>query len=411
MKKVVDRFLKYVRVNSQSDENSISCPSTSGQMELAKLIASDMNDIGFEEISLDDNGYLMGTIPSNSNKNIPVIGFIAHLDTSPDMSGSNVMPEIIENYDGRELILNPEKKVILTPLDFPELLNYKGQTIITTDGTTLLGADDKAGIAEIMTSMEFIMRHPEIKHGKIRVAFTPDEEIGRGADKFDVKKFGAQFAYTVDGGQIGELEFENFNAAMAIITIQGRNVHPGTAKKQMINSIHIATELNGMLPNTQRPEHTEGYEGFFHFFDFTGTVEETKVRFLIRDHDTKLFELKKKMIVEAVEYLNLKYGEGRIVMEVKDQYFNMKKMIEPIYFIVEYADKAMMQCGVTPIIKPVRGGTDGARLSFMGLPCPNLFSGGHNYHGKFEFIPVESMHKAVEVITGIVRIVAETAVN
>lgn len=395
-------------MDTQSDENSKSCPSTSGQMELAKLIQSEMFDIGFEDISLDENGYLMGTVPSNVDKDAPVIGFIAHMDTSPDLSGNNVNPIITENYQGEDIVLNHKKKVVLSPKEFPELLNYKGQTIISGDGTTLLGADDKAGIAEIVTAMEMIMRNPEIKHGRIRVAFTPDEEIGRGSDKFDIKNFGAQFAYTVDGGKIGELEFENFNASMATITIQGRNVHPGTAKNQMVNSIHIATELNEILPFTQRPEHTEGYEGFFHCFDIRGTVEETLVRFLIRDHDAKLFNQKKKMMVETVNYLNLKYGEGRISLELKDQYFNMKRIIEPVYYIVDYVEKAMIRCGVTPVFQPVRGGTDGARLSFMGIPCPNFFSGGHNYHGRYEFIPVESMLKAVEVITGIAKIVAET---
>jgi tripeptide aminopeptidase len=407
MKKVTERFLRYAKIDTRSDEWSENCPSTKGQTELAEILRREMVSLGFEEVSLDNNGYLMGTVPSNTTKDIPVTGFIAHLDTSPDMTAANVNPLIINDYDGGAIILNQKEKIILSPDDFPELSAYKGQTIITTDGTTLLGADDKAGIAEIMTAMEYLLRNPEIKHGKIRVAFTPDEEIGRGADRFDVKKFAASFAYTVDGGEAGELELETFNAAMATVKIKGRNVHPGTAKNKMINSIHIAAELNDMLPASERPEYTEKFEGFFHLFEFKGDVEDTLIRFLIRDHDGKLFVEKKKLLYDAVGFLNQKYGNDRISLVIKDQYANMKKMIEPVYHIVEYAEKAMIRCGVTPVIVPVRGGTDGSRLSFMGLPCPNIFTGGHNYHGKYEYIPAGSMEKACKVIVEIARIVAE----
>jgi tripeptide aminopeptidase len=407
MKKVVERFISYAKIDTRSDEGSETCPSTKGQKVLAEILQREMISLGFEEVSLDSNGYLMGTIPSNSAKDIPVTGFIAHLDTSPDMTSANVNPVITKNYDGGAIILNKKDNIILSPDDFPELLAYKGQTIITTDGTTLLGADDKAGIAEILTAMEYLLRNPEIMHGKIRVAFTPDEEIGRGADRFDVKKFAASFAYTVDGGEVGELELETFNAAMATVKIKGRNVHPGTAKNKMINSIHIAAELNDMLPASERPEYTEHYEGFFHLFEFKGEVEDTMIRFLIRDHDSKLFVEKKKLLYDAVGFLNQKYGNDRISLEIKDQYFNMKKMIEPQYHIVRYAEEAMIRCGVTPVIVPVRGGTDGSRLSFMGLPCPNIFTGGHNYHGKYEYIPAGSMEKACKVIVEIAKIVAE----
>jgi tripeptide aminopeptidase len=364
---------------------------------------------GFCEVNMDENGYLMGTIPSNSSKNLPVIGFLAHMDTSPDMNGKNVNPKITERYDGGDILLNRIKNIILSPKEFPELLDYVGQTIITTDGTTLLGADDKAGIAEIMTAMEYLISHPEIAHGKIRVAFTPDEEIGRGADKFDVPAFGAEFAYTIDGGKIGELEFENFNAAMATIHVQGRNVHPGTARNQMLNSIHMAHEFIDMLPVAERPEFTDNYEGFYHLYDFKGSVEETTFRLLIRDHDEMKFEQKKRYIINTIAFLNKKSGKRCYRLTIKEQYRNMRKMIEPRYDIIRYAEKAMIDCGVTPDIKPIRGGTDGARLSFMGLPCPNIFAGGHNFHGKYEFIPVESMKKSIEVITNIVLNVAANA--
>jgi len=409
MKQVLERFLRYVRVDTRSDEESKSCPSTRGQSDLAGMLYHEMTEAGFEDVTLDRNGYLMGTIPSNSKKDIPVIGFIAHLDTSPDMTATGVNPLIHENYDGGDLILNHKEKIVLSPSEFPELLSYKGQTLITTSGNTLLGADDKAGIAEIMTAMEFLLNNPQKEHGKIRIAFTPDEEIGRGADKFSVKDFGAAFAYTVDGGELGELEFETFNAAMATIRIRGRNVHPGTAKNKMINSIHIASELYDMLPVPARPEYTEKYEGFFHLFEYTGKVENSLMRILIRDHDRKLFEDKKKLLNDAAGYLNRKYGSERISIELKEQYLNMREMIEPVYHIVEYAEKAMISSGVKPVIVPVRGGTDGSRLSYMGLPCPNIFTGGHNFHGKYEYIPVESMEKACNVIAEITLIVAGSA--
>lgn len=409
MKQVLERFLRYVRVDTRSDEESKSCPSTRGQSDLAGMLYREMTEAGFEDVTLDRNGYLMGTIPSNSKKDIPVIGFIAHLDTSPDMTATGVNPLIHENYDEGDLILNHKEKIVLSPSEFPELLSYKGQTLITTSGNTLLGADDKAGIAEIMTAMEFLLNNPQKEHGKIRIAFTPDEEIGRGADKFSVKDFGAAFAYTVDGGELGELEFETFNAAMATIRIRGRNVHPGTAKNKMINSIHIASELYDMLPVPARPEYTEKYEGFFHLFEYTGKVENSLMRILIRDHDRKLFEDKKKLLNDAAGYLNRKYGSERISIELKEQYLNMREMIEPVYHIVEYAEKAMISSGVKPVIVPVRGGTDGSRLSYMGLPCPNIFTGGHNFHGKYEYIPVESMEKACNVIAEITLIVAGSA--
>lgn len=401
MDQVTERFLRYVKIDTQSDENSESCPSTEKQMKFAEMLKTELIDIGVQDVALDSNGYLTGTIPANTQKKIPVIGFISHMDTSPDMSGKNVNPQITEKYNGEDIVLNKARNITLSPKDFPELLIYKGQDLITTDGTTLLGADDKAGIAEIVTAMDYLIRHPEIKHGKIRIGFTPDEEIGRGADKFDVEAFGADFAYTLDGGQIGELEFENFNAALATIKVKGRNVHPGTAKNQMRNSIHMANEVVNLLPVSQRPEFTEGYEGFFHLFDFRGSVEETTIRLLIRDHSTEKFDQKKTEIKKIIDFLNKKYGSKCFILTIKDQYKNMHKMIEPRFEIVQYAENAMINCGVTPIKKPIRGGTDGARLSFMGLPCPNIFAGGHNFHGKFEFIPVESMKKAVDVIIGI----------
>jgi tripeptide aminopeptidase len=407
MHQVTERFLRYVKIDTQSDENSDSCPSTIKQKKFAGFLKDEMMTIGFKDVSLDDNGYLMGTVPSNTPKEIPVIGFLAHMDTSPDMTGEKVNPVITQNYNGGDILLNKSKKVILSPKEFPELLDYSGQDIITTDGTTLLGADDKAGIAEIMTAMEHLLRYPEIIHGKIRVAFTPDEEIGRGADKFDVSAFGAEFAYTIDGGQLGELEFENFNAALATIKVHGRNVHPGTAKNQMLNSIHMANEFINMLPVSQRPEYTEGYEGFFHLYDFKGSVEETILKLLIRDHYDEKFDQKKTIIKDAVAFQNKKFGAKRFSLTIKDQYNNMRKMIEPRYDIIRYAEKAMISCVITPIIKPVRGGTDGARLSFMGLPCPNIFAGGHNFHGKFEFIPIQSMKKAVDVIINIAKNVSD----
>ncbi len=407
MEKVVERFIRYARIDTQSDESSLSCPSTEKQFKLARLLEKEMEELGLSEISLDDNGYLMATLPSNSNKKLPVAGFISHMDTSPDMSGTDVSPEIVENYNGKDIILNKKDNIILSPADFPELTDYIGDTIICTNGKTLLGADDKAGISEILTAIEYFINNPEIIHGKIRIGFTPDEEIGRGADKFDVNKFGADFAYTIDGGQVGELEFENFNAALATISFKGRNVHPGTAKNQMINSMYLATEFMDMLPSPERPEHTEGYEGFYHLVDFEGTVEESQIRYLIRDHNPELFKNKKEKLTSIADFLNNKYNSKRVVLEIKDQYFNMREKVEPHYHIIKLAEKAMEDAGVKPIIKPIRGGTDGARLSFMGLPCPNIFTGGHNFHGKFEYIPVQSMKKSVDTIINIIKTIPE----
>jgi tripeptide aminopeptidase len=404
MKTVTDRFLSYAIIDTQSDESSQSCPSSEKQWDLARKLVEELKEIGLEEIAIDDHAYIMATLPSNIEKNVPVIGFISHMDTSPDMSGKNVNPQIVRNYDGQDIELNKELNMVLSPADFPELLLYQGQDIITTDGTTLLGADDKAGIAEIMTAMEFLIKNPQIKHGKIRVGFTVDEEIGRGADKFDVKKFGADVAYTLDGGQIGELEYENFNAALATVKIQGRNVHPGTAKNQMINAILLGMEFNGMLPVDQRPEYTRDYEGFFHLIDYNGQVEHTTFRYIIRDHDLSKFENKKKLFQDCADFMNIKYGKGRVSIELVDQYFNMREKVEPVKYIVDIAEEAMNAVGVEPIKKPIRGGTDGSKLSYMGLPCPNIFAGGHNFHGKYEFIPIQSMEKSVEVITKIAEL-------
>ena len=401
---LIDRFISYVKIDTQSDENSNQTPSTSKQFNLAKELERELNDIGLSEISLDNNCYLMATLPANTHKKVPTIGFIAHLDTSPDMSGQNVKPRIVKNYDGNDIILNEVSNIVLSPNDFPELLNHKGEDLIVTDGNTLLGADDKAGVAEIMTAIEYLLDHPEIKHGKIRIGFTPDEEIGRGPDKFDVGKFGAEWAYTMDGGEIGELEYENFNAASAKISIQGRNVHPGYAKNKMINALHIANELVSMLPANERPEYTEGYEGFFHLTSIQGTVDEATVSYIIRDHDRTKFENRKKQMVNAVNFLNTIY-DHRIKLELKDQYYNMREKIEPVPHVIDYAFRAMQEVGVTPIVRPIRGGTDGARLSFMGLPCPNIFAGGLNFHGRYEFIPIPSMYKAVDVIVKIAELV------
>jgi tripeptide aminopeptidase len=401
MKTVTERFINYARIDTQSDETSQTTPSTLKQFDLARLLIKELEDLELQDIEMDEHGYIMATLAANAGNKVPVIGFIAHMDTSPDMSGADVKPKIIKNYDGNEIVLNEQDKVILSPKDFPDLMDYIGQDLITTDGTTLLGADDKAGIAEIMAAMEYLKNHPEIKHGKIRIAFTVDEEIGRGADKFDVKKFGADYAYTLDGGRIGELEYENFNAALATVHVQGRNVHPGTAKDAMINAIHLAMEFNGTLPVQQRPEYTQGYEGFFHLIDFNGEVEQTTFRYIIRDHDRTKFELKKKLIMDCADFMNKKYGNGRIRVELKDQYFNMREKVEPVKIIVDIAEEAMTLVGVQPIIKPIRGGTDGSKLSYMGLPCPNIFAGGHNFHGKYEFVPIHSMEKAVEVIVKI----------
>jgi tripeptide aminopeptidase len=407
MKTVADRFLVYAKIDTQSDEASMTCPSTEKQWELAKLLVNELNEIGLEDVEIDEHAYIMATLPANTDKDVPVIGFISHMDTSPDMSGKDVNPQIITNYKGDEINLNKDLNMTLSPIDFPDLLLYKGQDIITTDGKTLLGADDKAGIAEIMTAMEYLKNNTHIKHGKIRIGFTVDEEIGRGADKFDVKKFGADFAYTLDGGRIGELEYENFNAALATVSIQGRNVHPGTAKNTMINSILLGMEFNAMLPVDERPEYTHNYEGFFHLINFSGQVEHTTFRYIIRDHDLRKFEAKKKLIMDCADFMNKKYEGERIKVELVDQYFNMREKVEPVKHIVDIAEEAMLEVGVKPIIKPIRGGTDGSKLSYKGLPCPNIFAGGHNFHGKYEFIPIQSMEKSVEVIVKIAEIFAK----
>lgn len=404
MTKVVESFLKYVKYDTKSDEESTTFPSTSKQFVLGEELVKELKGIGLKDAAMDEYGYVFATLPSNVEKSLPVIGFMAHMDTSPDMSGENVNPKFIDNYDGNDIVLNKEKNIVLTTKDFPELKKYIGETLITTDGTTLLGADDKAGIAEIMTAVEYLISNPEVPHGTIKVAFTPDEEVGHGPDHFDVKKFGADFAYTVDGGAIGELEYENFNAASAKILIHGRNVHPGYAKNKMINSLLIANELASMLPQDETPAKTEGYEGFFHLIGLNGEVEETKLHYIIRDFDSENFGSRKKLMESIVNKLNTKYGEGTVVLEMRDQYHNMKKMVEPVKHIVDTAFEAMEAVGVKPLVKPIRGGTDGAQLSFKGLPTPNLFTGGENFHGKFEYIPVSAMEKSVQVILKIVEI-------
>lgn len=400
---VIKRFINYIKIDTKSSEDSETCPSTKKQFDLAYFIENELKELQLSNISVDENGYVMAELPSNNNKNQATIGFIAHMDTAPDFSGKNVNPQFIYNYDGNDIILNKNKNIILSPKKFPEMKKYIGETLITTDGSTLLGADDKAGIAEIITAIEYLIDNPEIEHGCIKIAFTPDEEIGRGADKFDVKKFGADYAYTIDGGEIGELEYENFNAASATITINGTNVHPGSSKNKMINSIEIAMELGSLLPAEQKPEFTENYEGFFHLHTFNGTVENTTLKYIIRDHDINNFLIKKDLIKKSIDFLNIKYG-NIINLEIKDQYYNMKEQIIPVMHIVETAKKAMEEVGVLPNIIPVRGGTDGARLSYMGLPTPNIFTGGHNFHGKYEYIPVRSMEKCVEVILKIIEL-------
>lgn len=406
MEKILDRFLRYVAIDTQSDENSESQPSAAKELDLLKLLCKELNDMGVEA-TLDEHGYVMGSIPSNIDKKVPSIGFIAHVDTSPDASGKDVKPQIIKDYDGGDIALKGVPGLFLKPSEFPELLAHKGETIITTDGTTLLGADDKAGVAEIMDAVQYIVEHPEFKHGDIKIGFTPDEEIGRGVVKFDVKRFGADYAYTMDGGEIGELEFENFNAASAKIHIQGRNVHPGYAKDKMKNAILIGMEFNDLLPIGQRPELTEGYDGFFHIISFKGSVEEADFGYIIRDHDRKKFEEKKELIAQCAHFINVKYGEGTATLDVKDQYYNMREQVEPYYFIVEKAVKAMEMAGIKPKIQPIRGGTDGANLSFKGLPCPNIFAGGMNFHGKMEFAPLENIEKASEVVLNIIKLYAE----
>lgn len=402
---VVDRFIKYVKFDTESDTETGITPSTSGQMILARELEKELREIGLEDITLDDNAYLMATLPANTDKKVPTIGFIAHLDTSPDLTGKNVNPRIVKNYDGKDVVLNKDTKVILSPSDFPEMLDYKGQDLIVTDGNTLLGADDKAGIAEIVTAIKYLKDHPEIKHGKIRIGFNPDEEIGLGAHKFDVEKFGCEWAYTMDGGPIGELEYENFNAAGVKINIQGRSVHPGYAKNKMTNALVVANKLVSLLPANERPEHTTGYEGFFHLTNISGTVDSATIGYIIRDHNRKLFENRKKVMLNIVEFINKLYPDSTTV-DIKDQYYNMREKVEPVKHIVDIAFEAMEAVGVTPIVKPIRGGTDGAQLSFKGLPCPNIFAGGHNFHGRYEFVPVQSMEKAVEVIVKIAGLVA-----
>lgn len=404
---VVDRFLDYVKFDTQSDELTNLTPSTPGQMIFAQHLEQILQSMGLKDISLDENGYLMATLPGNSPKgDLPVVGFIAHLDTSHDMSGRHVNPRIVKNYDGGDITLNAEKNIVLSPAEFPELNHYKGQDLIVTDGTTLLGADDKAGIAEIITAVDYLMNHPEIKHGDIRIAFNPDEEIGQGAHKFDVKRFGADWAYTMDGGEIGELEYENFNAAVARVTFTGRNVHPGYAKHKMINSIRIANQFAIMLPRWETPEHTEGYEGFYHLISIEGTVEKTTLTYIIRDHDRDRFERRKKEFEHLTRKINHEFP-GVASLDIKDQYYNMREKIEPVKHIIDIAIKAMELAGVEPKVVPIRGGTDGAQLSFKGLPCPNIFAGGLNFHGRYEFVPVPSMEKASQVIVEIARLVAE----
>ena len=405
MEKILDRFLRYVAVDTQSNEESESQPSTEKQWNLLRMLRDELQAMGVE-VTLDEFGYVMGSIPGNVDKKVPAVGFIAHVDTAPDASGADIKPQIIDAYDGGEIALKGVPGLALKPSEFPEMLHYVGQTLITTDGTTLLGADDKAGVAEIMDTVQYIMAHPEFKHGEIKIGFTPDEEIGRGVVKFDVPKFGADYAYTMDGGEAGELEFENFNAASAKIHIQGRNVHPGYAKGKMRNAIHIAEELDAMLPVLARPEYTEGYEGFFHLISFKGTVEEADIAYIIRDHDRAKFEARKEMIRKVAEYINAQYGEGTATLTLKDQYYNMREQVEPHYHIVEKAVKAMEMAGVQPHIQPIRGGTDGANLSFMGLPCPNIFAGGLNFHGKMEWVTVENMEKACQVILNLISLYA-----
>lgn len=402
---VVDRFLKYVTFATQSDEESGITPSTSGQRVFAEALVKELEALGLEEISLDDNSYLMATLPSNmEDKEVPTIGFISHLDTSPDMSGEGVKPRIV-SYAGGDIVLNEAENIVLSPRMFPEMEQYIGQDLIVTDGTTLLGADDKAGVAAIISAVAYLKEHPEIKHGKIRIGFTPDEEIGAGADHFDVEKFGCEFAYTVDGGEIGELEYENFNAAAAKVVFSGRNVHPGTAKDKMVNASLLAVEFASMLPADQRPETTEGYEGFFHLTTMVGSVEQAVLQYIIRDHSRELFEQKKQLLEQITAQLNKKYP-GMVSLEMHDQYYNMREIVEPKKYIVDLASEAMEAVGVKPQIKPIRGGTDGARLSFMGLPCPNLFTGGHNFHGRYEYIPIPSLQKSMETVVKIAELVA-----
>ncbi|MDR2223071.1 MAG: peptidase T [Flavobacteriaceae bacterium] len=413
MQHIIDRFISYVTVDTESDPNSTTCPSTEKQWDLANKLVEELKQIGLEEVTIDENAYIMATVPSNVDHDVPTIGFIAHFDTSPDFTGANVKPQIVKDYDGGDIVLNKEQNIVLSPSYFKDLLQYKGQTLITTDGTTLLGADDKAGITEIVSAMEHLIKNPNIKHGKIRIGFTPDEEIGRGAHLFDVKKFGAEWAYTMDGSQIGELEYENFNAGYAKLTFSGKSVHPGYAKGKMINSILIANKFIKKLPKQEVPEQTTGYEGFFHVNHVTGSIEESTVDLIIRDHNMKKYEKRKKFIVKLADKINKKYAKqfgGPIVScEIGDQYFNMREKVEPVMHIVDTAEQAMKDLGIKPLIKAIRGGTDGSQLSYMGLPCPNIFAGGHNFHGKYEYVPVESIVKATDVIVRIAELTAENA--
>ncbi len=404
--KLLDRFLSYVAQDTQSNDQTGVTPSTPQQMAFAKVLKEELIALGLEEVTLDDNGYLMATLPSNTDKAVPTIGFIAHMDTAPDMSGLNVKPRIVAGYDGGDITLNKEHGIVLSPSDFPELNQYQGQDIVVTDGTTLLGADDKAGIAEIVSAMAYLMEHPEIEHGKIRIAFTPDEEIGQGAHKFNVEQFGAEWAYTVDGGEVGELEYENFNAAAAKIHIQGRNVHPGYAKNKMINALLVANQYVSMLPRWETPANTEGYEGFYHLVDMKGSVEEASLVYIIRDHDRERFESRKREMQHQAAKINAEFGDI-LTIEITDQYFNMREKVEPVMHIVELAFKAMQEAGVAPKVKPIRGGTDGSQLSFKGLPCPNIFTGGHNFHGRYEFIPVQSMEKSMMTVVKIAELLAK----
>ncbi len=406
MKQILDRFLNYVKIDTQSDPNNPEFPSTKKQWDLANLLVKELQEIGMQEVTIDKNAYVMATLPSNVEHKIPTIGFIAHFDTSPDFTGTNVKPQIHKNYDGKDIVLNKEENIVLSPSYFEDLLLYKGQTVITTDGTTLLGADDKAGITEIICAMEYLIQHPEIKHGKIRVGFTPDEEVGKGAHKFDVEKFGAAWAYTMDGSTVGELEYENFNAAGAKVTITGKIVHPGYAKGKMINSMLIAADFIKGLPQNEIPQETEGYEGFFHLHGMEGDVEKTVIEYIIRDHDIQLFQNRKKQFQAVADALNKKLGADLVQVEIKDQYFNMREKIEPVMHIVDIAEEAMKELGIVPLIKAIRGGTDGSQLSYKGLPCPNIFAGGHNFHGRYEFVALEAMQKATDVI---VKIAEKTA--
>lgn len=412
MQHIIDRFISYVTIDTESDANSETTPSTKKQFDLANLLVEELKNIGLTEVTIDEKGYVMGTLPSNVSHDVPTIGFVSHYDTSPDFTGKDVKPQIIENYDGGDIILNKEQNIVLSPSYFKDLLLYKGQTLITTNGLTLLGADDKAGLTEIVSAMEYLVQHPEIKHGKIRVGFTPDEEIGRGADFFDVEQFGAQWAYTMDGSQVGELEYENFNAAGAKIIFKGKSVHPGYAKGKMINSMLIANDFINALPKNEIPQETQDYEGFYHVTGLSGSLEETKLDLIIRDHDATLFAKRKEIVLDIAKKINEKFaaqfGEDICIAEVKDQYYNMREKVEPMMFIVDLAEKAMRELGIEPLIKPIRGGTDGSRLSYMGLPCPNIFAGGHNFHGKYEYVPVESIQKAIDVIIRIAELTATT---